>query len=267
MLSPLPVPRPNPWAVSIAAFVNASVLALLLLLGLHTFVPHNGPQQHHAPIDLGDIPFLAFSATQGGQGGGQHNALEATRGHLPPIAPSPLTPPQIPVIDHPRLAIDNTITAPASLRLQDDPSLTSIGLPHSSNTIVISGGRGSRGGIGDGDDAGAGNGHGIGFGPGSGDAIYTPGIGGVSLPVAVFTPEPEFSDEARLQKYQGICMIAIIVDTHGNPLNPRVIRHLGMGLDEKALDAVRRYRFRPALRNGKPVSSAITVAIDFRLVY
>lgn len=265
MLASLPISRTNPWALSIAAFVNASFLALLLLLGLRTVVPHGAPTQSHSPIALDDIPFLVRCATQGGQGGGHHNTLEATRGHLPPIAPSSLTPPQIPVLDHPRLAIDNTMSAPSALRLPDDPSLTTIGLPHSSNTTVVSGGRGSHGGIGDGDDAGVGNGHGIGFGPGSGDTIYMPGIGGVSNPVPILTPDPDFSDEARRNHYQGICMIAIIVDSHGNPRNPRIIRHLGMGLDEKALDAVRRYRFRPALRNGIPVAVSIAVAIDFRL--
>ena len=265
MLASIPAARTNPWAVSIAALVNGSILLLLLSLGLRAVVPHGGPTQSRPPIALDDIPFLAYSATQGGQGGGEHNSAEATRGHLPPIVHTPVAPPQIPVVDHPRLAIDNTMSAPATLRLPDDPSLTTIGLPHSSNVTVLSGGRGSHGGIGDGDDAGAGNGHGIGFGPGSGDTIYMPGIDGVSKPVALFTPDPDFSDEARRNHYQGICMIAIIVDAHGNPRNPRIVRHLGMGLDEKALDAVRRYRFRPALRQGKPVAVAITVSIDFRL--
>jgi TonB family protein len=60
-------------------------------------------------------------------------------------------------------------------------------------------------------------------------------------------------------------MIAIIVDAHGYPQNPRVIRSLGMGLDEKALEAVRQYRFKPALKNGKPVAVRITVAVSFHL--
>jgi TonB family protein len=79
------------------------------------------------------------------------------------------------------------------------------------------------------------------------------------------SPEAEFSDEARRNKYQGICLIAMIVDARGYPQNPRVIRSLGMGLDEKALEAVQRYRFRPAMKDGKPVAAMISVQVDFRL--
>jgi protein TonB len=60
-------------------------------------------------------------------------------------------------------------------------------------------------------------------------------------------------------------MIAVSVDAHGYPRNPRVVRSLGMGLDEKALDAVARYRFKPAMKGGKPVAAMIDVLVDFRL--
>ena len=79
------------------------------------------------------------------------------------------------------------------------------------------------------------------------------------------TPEAEFSDEARRNKYQGICVVFVIVDAHGYPRNPRVVQSLGMGLDEKALEAVQKYRFKPAMKDGKPVASMINVAVNFRL--
>jgi len=60
-------------------------------------------------------------------------------------------------------------------------------------------------------------------------------------------------------------MVALIVDTHSNPQNLRVIRTLGMGLDEKALEAIRRYRFKPGTKDGKPVPVLITVRVDFNL--
>jgi TonB family protein len=60
-------------------------------------------------------------------------------------------------------------------------------------------------------------------------------------------------------------MISVIVDARGYPRNPRVIRSLGMGLDEKALEAVQRYRFRPAMKDGRPVSAMINVEVNFRL--
>ena len=84
-------------------------------------------------------------------------------------------------------------------------------------------------------------------------------------PVPVLTPEAEFSDEARRAKYQGAVMVTIIVDMKGVPQNPRIVRALGMGLDEKALEAVRRYRFKPAMKDGKPVPVMITVEVNFRL--
>jgi len=95
--------------------------------------------------------------------------------------------------------------------------------------------------------------------------VYTPGVGGVSNPVPIVTPEAEFSDEARRNKHQGICMITMIVDRQGNPRNPHIVRSLGMGLDEKALEAVLKYRFKPARKDGKPVASIISVAVNFRL--
>jgi TonB family protein len=79
------------------------------------------------------------------------------------------------------------------------------------------------------------------------------------------SPEAEFSEEARRQKYQGICVVSIIVDAHGVPQSARVTRSLGMGLDEKALEAVRSYRFRPAVKDGKPVASYVSVEVNFRL--
>jgi TonB family protein len=82
----------------------------------------------------------------------------------------------------------------------------------------------------------------------------------------VHSVDPEFSDEARRAKFQGVCLISIIVDAQGNPLNPRVVRPLGMGLDEKAIAAIKQFRFRPAMKDGKTaVPVALTVEINFRL--
>ncbi len=267
MLASIPASRTSPWALGAAALLNTSFVALLLLLGLRSVVLRSPATAPHAPIAIAGFPLFAPPSSSGGQGGGQHNAVEALRGRPPQIERAPLAPPQVPVLDRPRLALDNAIAVPLNLRLPDDPSLSTIGMLHSANTTVVSGGRGSHGGIGNGDDGGYGDGHGLGFGPGSGDTVYTPGAGGVSAPVPVFTPEAEFSDEARRQKFQGVCMISIVVDSHGIPRDPRIVRPLGMGLDEKAIDAIRRYRFRPALRFGRPVAARLTVAVDFHLIF
>ena len=97
------------------------------------------------------------------------------------------------------------------------------------------------------------------------DALYRVGAG-VSAPVALNSVEAEFTDEARRAKYQGVCIVSMIVDPQGNPQNPRVVRGLGMGLNERALEAVRRYRFKPAMLNGRtPVPVMISVEVNFRL--
>jgi TonB family protein len=97
------------------------------------------------------------------------------------------------------------------------------------------------------------------------DALYRVGAG-VSAPVPLNSVEAEFTDEARRAKYQGVCIVSMIVDAQGNPQNPRVVRGLGMGLNERALEAVRRYRFKPAMLNGRtPVPVMISVEVNFRL--
>ncbi len=87
----------------------------------------------------------------------------------------------------------------------------------------------------------------------------------VSPPVVIHSVDAQFSDEARRAKYQGVCVISLIVDAQGNPQNIRIARSLGMGLDEKAIEAIRQYRFKPAIHRGKPVAVAIKIEVDFML--
>ena len=78
-------------------------------------------------------------------------------------------------------------------------------------------------------------------------------------------PEPEFSEEARKAKYQGVCTLGLIVGTDGRPSNIRVLSSLGMGLDEKAIEAVKNWKFEPAMKDGHPVRVEIAVEVDFHL--
>jgi protein TonB len=89
--------------------------------------------------------------------------------------------------------------------------------------------------------------------------------GGVSAPEVLFAPEPEFSEEARRSKVSGNVLVYLQVDEQGRPMHVRVLRGLGMGLDEKALEAVRQYRFRPAMENGKPVAVEMNVDVTFNI--
>jgi periplasmic protein TonB len=78
------------------------------------------------------------------------------------------------------------------------------------------------------------------------------------------TPDPQYTEEARRAKYEGACVLAMIVGAAGKPRDIRVQRGLGMGLDQKALEAVKR-RFDPATKDGRPVAVQISVEVSFKL--
>lgn len=87
----------------------------------------------------------------------------------------------------------------------------------------------------------------------------------VIAPRLVYGPDPAFSNEARRKKFQGVCIVSLIVDTQGNAREVEVVRRLGMGLDQKAVDTVRRYKFKPATLDGKPVAVRVKVEINFKI--
>ena len=89
--------------------------------------------------------------------------------------------------------------------------------------------------------------------------------GGVTAPEVIHSVEPEFTEDARRENFQGSVSIRLIVDSQGNPQNVQLVRHLGMGLDEKAIEAVRQYRFKPAMYQGHPVSVQIVIEMNFHL--
>jgi len=263
--------KTNPWAIGTASLANGGIVVILILMGLRSTIGHLPAPHAGSNIHLNDFTLFAppRDKAAGGGGGGSNELTDPIVGRNPRQEVMPLAPLQVPVLDHPTLAIDPAVSVPVEIKLPDNPQLPNIGVHKSPNVSLASNGPGIKAGIGTGSDDGDGPGDGPGYGPGSvrgfANSIYRPGTGGVSNPIPVVTPEAEFSDEARRSKYQGICMISIIVDARGYPQNPKVIRSLGMGLDEKALEAVQRYRFKPAMKDGKPVASTISVEVDFRL--
>jgi TonB family protein len=88
---------------------------------------------------------------------------------------------------------------------------------------------------------------------------------GVSPPRVTYSPDPEYSEKARKVGYGGTCIMWLVVDTEGVPRHIRVVRPLGMGLDEKAIDAVNRWRFKPAMKGDVPVAVQINVEVNFHL--
>ena len=87
----------------------------------------------------------------------------------------------------------------------------------------------------------------------------------MSVPQAIYSPEPSFSDEARKSKTQGVVTLMVVVGKDGHTYNLRVTQSLGMGLDEKAIEAVKNWRFRPGTLNGQAVATQIAVQVDFHL--
>jgi periplasmic protein TonB len=274
--TPIPTPdrmavKTNPWAIGTATALNGCVLVIFILLGVGSTIRHDPQPNPIGNIHLSDFTLFAPShaPAAGGGGGGSNQLIDPIAGRTPKQEMILTTPPQIPLIEHPKLAMDPAIAVPLTIKLPDDASLPNIGVRNSANVTLASNGPGVHAGIGTGDGGGDGPGKGPGYGPGSyggtGGSIYRAGIGGVSNPIPIVTPEAEFSDEARRNKYQGVCIISVIVDSHGYPQNLRVVRSLGMGLDEKALAAVKGYRFKPARKDGKPVPVMIEVEVNFRL--
>jgi TonB family protein len=89
--------------------------------------------------------------------------------------------------------------------------------------------------------------------------------GGVTAPRPIYQPPPEYSKEARKKKYQGTCILVLVVDTDGRPQDIRVNHVLGLGLDEQAIKAVKQWKFEPALKDGHPVAVQINVEVSFKL--
>jgi len=121
-------------------------------------------------------------------------------------------------------------------------------------------GSGSRGGIG----SGNGGGLGPGMGGGTGGGVFRVG-GGVSAPRAIYQPDPEYSEEARKAKYQGTVVLAAIIDANGHPRDIRVARSVGLGLDEKAMEAVKTWRFEPAKKDNQAVAVLVNIEVTFNL--
>jgi len=242
-----------------AASMVGQAALLALIIYLTTVVI--GPK----PPLIGNLPDLkklaiVFPGDDGG-GGGHHEPLPASHGNPPPSSLMQLVPPTIHVpTEMPRLPAPQSIEAAPEVKL---PQGGMIGDPLSAFTTP-SDGPGGPGGHGHGCCGGDGDQTGPHVGTGR-PGPYPAGTHGRSIPVAIYHPEPEFSEEARKQKQQGRVMLLLVVGEDGRTSDISVRQSLGMGLDEKAIDAVKRWRFRPATFDGQPVATQIEVEVDFHL--
>lgn len=205
----------------------------------------------------------------GGGGGGERNPVPATKGRLPKFSMQQLSPPSLVRNQNPKLPVEPTVVVPPEIRVPN-PNIANYGDPLA-KLITDSQGPGSGGGFGSGSGGGVGSGSGPGVGPGWGGGIgggaFRAGTGGVGEPTCLYCPDPKFSEEARKAKHQGTVTLRVIVTAEGKATNISVVKGLGLGLDEKAIEAVQSWQFKPALGpNGKAVPVWVLVEVTFRLL-
>jgi periplasmic protein TonB len=248
------------WTAIVAHGVVIALIAFLIARHVQLAAP--APPQVAtivAPVTPPPPPPVMPRAEKMGGGGGQHDLAPVSKGHLPKLSPEPqIVPPKAPPTIPPKLAVEPTVVVQKDLKLADN-KMPDLGLP-SSNLAGNS--------LGNGNGTGIGSGSGAGIGPGSGGNMGggVMHIGGsVRPPTLVYQPDPEFSEEARKAKFSGNVEVYLWVDENGNPSHVKVVRGVGMGLDEKAIEAVRQYKFKPALQNGKPVKVDLYVDVNFQI--
>ncbi len=275
-----PLRLPDMWAdyqPQRASWVN-SLLAHMMIMAIvvvpfwiRSLSSSEPDTEVYEIIDLSPyMQYLRGSDQQagGGGGGGDLSPTPAPKGGAPKFDLMQFTPPQVVLKNlQPVLQEDPTILGPPDLKLPQ-MNLAQLGDPMGPDWTNPAQGPGFGGGIGSGEGTGIGSGTGGGLGPGRGGGlgggVYSVG-GNVAAPVPIYQPEPPYSEEARKAKYQGTVVLLIVVDQKGNVRNVQVFKPLGLGLDEKAVETVRTWKFRPAMRNNNPVAVRVSVEVTFRL--
>ncbi|MDE1163659.1 MAG: TonB family protein [Acidobacteriaceae bacterium] len=236
-----------------------AILLIAMLVARHVQLAAPRPKEFATLLAPPPPPIELPKRTEAmGGGGGQHGPTPVTQGHPPKFAAEQLMPPKAPPTVAPKLALEPTVVVQPDLKLADN-RLPDLGVPNSTlKGFSLGRGRGT----------GIGSGNGAGIGPGSGGnlggGVYRVG-GAVHAPVLTYSIEPEFSEEARKAKFSGDVIVGLIVDEQGHSQNVHVLRDVGLGLGAKAVEAVRQYRFRPAIKDGKPVKVEMSIDVIFQI--
>jgi periplasmic protein TonB len=249
--------------------IHVGVVGLLFLLGTNKVVQQVMKKQIDliAPDLAPYKPTVKKDAMHGGGGGGDRSPTPVSKGNLPKLAKRQFVPPMVKPPDDPKLVMDPTLI------IQPDANIPKINSPDLGDPLsksgIASNGFGAGGGMGSGRGGGVGPGSGPGFGPGSGGGMgggaYRIG-GGVSPPSILYKVEPEYSEEARKAKFQGTVLLFVVVDENGKPRDIKILRPLGLGLDQKAVEAVEKWKFSPGKKDGKPVPVQAQIEVNFRLL-
>ena len=250
------------------------ILALIIAPLLPIFGPMPAGRPHTTLVSPeGFASFLRHitpvkDTAHGGGGGGERNPIPQSIGRSPIFWPLQLAPPAVKTFDDPKLAAPPTLVGPKELHL-DSPLMNKWGDP-ASRVDNDSSGPGTRGGIGTGDNGGIGPGDGPGEGPGRdggfGDKVYNQGTNGYGFATCIYCPNPQFSLDAIKAKIQGTVLFSATITADGRATNIRIVRGIGFGLDENAVEAVRHWRFRPALGpNHKPAAVSAPIEVSFHI--
>jgi len=266
----------------LSIFVHVAIVGVAFLLVRVAEAP--APKQDDVVFVSNPIvsPFEGDGRDGGGGGGGGKNqpAPPAT-GRMPETTRVQMIPPD-PENPKPLMPAEDLMAQVASVQMPIDiPQDTSlpIGDITAPPNYSMSSGPGSGGGIGTGRGTGVGSGTGAGVGPGSGGGMgggsgggIGSGIGpyvvgnGVKAPVVLFQPLPAYTEEARKARAEGIVLIQAVIRKDGTVDSFKVLRGLGYGLDESAINTIAtKWRFKPGTFNGAPVDVQANIEVSFRL--
>lgn len=255
------------WSQALAVGLHVAVLAGLLVIPIWTSVL-SSTEAKNKPVNVSPLDISPYIAklpagpdkAGGGGGANNHTLTPTSKGKLPKFSYTQLTPPQIKIENqNPKLPAPESLLGPPELN--PNPALSNFGDPLAKG-ITDSLGNGGGTGIG----SGSGGGLGPGEGGGTGGGVFRAGVNGVGIPSCFYQPPPEYSDEARKVKYQGAVVVEGVIGLDGKISRIRVIKGVGMGLDENAVAAVKTWRCKPAAGpSGKPVATIVPIEVTFRL--
>ncbi len=259
--------------IALSGSLHVALLAILVVaLGLRSTASTAESEGGGPPVHM---VFLATPGPGGGGGGGglrQKTAapkiLMKGRNEIaspaPPPDPAPVrqaTPPAPSPSQPPQPIVAPVASAPNDAR-------TRAGVFEEANPRDDSNGSGRGGGAGTGAGTGSGEGEGsgigAGFGGGTGGGVYRPGSG-ITPPRVLREVKADYTEEARRRGLTGEVVLEIVVRRDGSVGAVKLLQGLGLGLDERAIAAVRQWRFAPAERFGTAVDVAVEVGVEFRL--
>lgn len=274
---PAEAARPRGFPLAASSTAHALVLAGAVLISTVGADSARQPTASEAPKPIRMV-YLALPGPGGGGGGGgmrqvapppraKRQGPAAISSPVPVRKPPPVEPPPTQAEPpEPAPEIQPPVAAPVAEVAGDEE--TRGGVLEENRAVEESRGPGTGGGTGNGSGTGVGEGDGSGLGPGSGGGTgggpYRPGSG-VEPPIVLREVRPTYTEQARQRGITGEVVLEIVVLHDGSVGRVRVLTGLGSGLDERAIEAVRQWKFEPARLRGAPVDVMVEVAVEFRL--